>query len=76
MRHQRLLFSLPEPFFDGLFNSGQTNAILILSEFTDTTNTPVAQVINIINLTIAIAQVNQYFDYRQNIFITKHHSAR
>ena len=75
MRHQRLLFSLTQTLFDRFFNSSQTGTVLVFGQFAHASNTTISQVVDIINLASAIAQINQYFDNRQDVFIGQNHWA-
>ncbi|OIQ68076.1 hypothetical protein GALL_503350 [mine drainage metagenome] len=73
MRHQRFLFSLAQAFFHRFFNTCQAHAVLVFGQFTDTANTAIAQVVNVIDLTMTIAQINQNLDHSQNVFIGQYH---
>ena len=61
MRHQRLLLGLPQTLLDGLLNPCKSCAVLVFSQFADATNAAIAQVVDVIDLTTTIAQVNQNF---------------
>ena len=76
MRHQRFLLSLTQALLDGFLNSCQASAVLVFSEFADTTHTAVAQVINVIHFTIAVAQVHQNFDHGEDVLVGHDHRAR
>ncbi len=75
MRHQVIGFSLTQTLFHGAFNTNQTSTELVFGQFTNTTDTAVTQVIDIINHTLAVTQRNQYLDGFKNIFIGKRHWA-
>ena len=59
MRHKRLLLSLTQTLFHSLLDTSQASAILVLSKLAHATHAAITQVINIINFTAAIAQINQ-----------------
>ena len=73
MWHQRLLLCLTQTLFNCFLNPRQTGTVLVLSQFTNATYTTIAQMINIINFTASISQINQNFNHRQNVFIGHHH---
>ena len=75
MWHQRLLLGLTQALFNGFLNPRQTGAVLVFGQLADATHTAVAQVVDVIDFTAAIAQVNQDFDYRQDVFIAQNHIA-
>ena len=75
MWHQRLLFCLTQTLFHGFFNACQTSAVLVFSEFANTTHTAVAEVVNVIDFAVAIAQVHQNFDHREDVLVRHDHGA-
>ena len=75
MGHQRLLLGLTQTLFHRLFNPRQTGAVLVFGQLTHATNTAVAQVIDVINFTIAIAQIHQDLHHSHDVFVVEHHGA-
>ena len=75
MRHQWLLLGLTQTLFHGFFDTCQTGTVLVFCQFTHTAYTAVAQMVNVVHFTTTIAQIDQNFDDRQNIFIRHHHRA-
>ena len=75
VRHQRLLLGLAQTLFDSLFDARQTGAVLVLSQFANATHAAVTQVVDVVDIAAAIAQVHQDLDDRQNVFIGQHHGA-
>jgi len=73
--HERLLLCLAQTFFHSLFNTSQTGAVLIFGQFTHATHAAVAQVINVIDFAIAIAQIHQDLDHSQDVLVGQHHGA-
>ena len=68
--HQRLRRYLRDvlcvhSFFDGSLHSGQTDSDLILEQFTNCSESSVAQVVDIVNVTDAVVEVQQ-IAYRSN----------
>ena len=75
MRHQRFLLSLTQALLDRFLNSCQAGAVLVFSEFANATHPAVAQVINVIDFTIAVAQVHQDFDHGEDVLVCHDHRA-
>ncbi|MEY3047488.1 MAG: hypothetical protein RL424_810, partial [Pseudomonadota bacterium] len=60
---------LPKPLFNGSLNTNQPGPKLVFSQFTHTTNTSVAQVIDVINFATSITQFNKQLDGVKNVFV-------
>ena len=73
MRHERLLLGLAQTLFDSFLDASQTGAVLVLSEFTHATHAAIAQVIDVINLAIAVAQVHQDFHDCEDVLVGHDH---
>ena len=75
VRHQVFSFSLTQTFLDSALDAHQTRTELVFSQFADATDTAVAKVINIVNLSATIAQIDQNLDSVENVFIRQRHRA-
>ena len=75
MWHERLLLSLTQTLFHGLFDTRQTCTVLVFCKLTDTTHATVTQMVNVIDFAVAVPQINQNLDHSQNIFIGQNHVA-
>ena len=62
MRHQRLLLGLSKPFLDGFFDPREAGSVLVFSQFADAAHAPVTQVVDVVNVATAVAQIHQDFD--------------
>ena len=62
MRHQVVRFGLTQAFLDSAFNSNQSGAELIFSQFTNGTDTTIAKVIDVVNFAAAVAQIHENLD--------------
>ncbi len=62
MRHQVVGFGLRETFLDGALNPHQAGTELVLRQFAHRTHTTVAEMVDVVNLTAAIAQFDQDLD--------------
>ena len=75
MGHQRLLLGLAQALFDCFFNPRQACAVLVFGQLTHAANTAIAQVINVVDFTIAIAQIDQDLHHGHDVFVVEHHGA-
>ena len=75
VRHQRLLLGLAQTLFHGLFDPCQTGAVLVFGQFADATHAAVAQVVDVIDFAVAVAQVHQDLDHGQDVLVGQHHRA-
>ena len=69
LRRQIVRLGLGQTFADSAFNTHQAGAELIFRQFTDATNTTIAQMIDIVNFTATIAQFHQNLNRVNDIFI-------
>ena len=65
--HQALALGHGESLLDRAFHPHQTNAELVLGHLTHRTNTPVAQVVDVVNHALAVANINQGLEYVDNV---------
>ena len=75
VRHQRLLLRLTQTFLHGLLDTGQAGAVLVLGQFADATHAAVAEVVDVVDFAVAVAQVHQDLDDRQDVLVGQHHRA-
>ncbi len=75
MRHQRLLFSLAQTLFHGLFDAGQAGAVLVFSQLAHTAHPAIAQVIDVVHFAATVAQVHQDLHHRQDVVVRHDHGA-
>ena len=73
MRHQIVCFSLTQTFLHCALYAYEACAELVFGQLANTTYTTVTQVIDVIDFTATIAQLNENFDDCQNIFIGERH---
>ena len=73
MGHQRLLLGLAQALFDRFFNPRQTGAVLVFCQLTNAAYAAIAKVVDVIDITTAIAQVHQNLDHGQDVFVGQHH---
>ena len=68
LRGQTFRFSQAQPFLDGAFYPHQANAEGVFGHFADAADATVAKVVNIVHHAIAVANINQHLENRQNVF--------
>ncbi len=69
MGHQTIDILQAHALFDGPFHAHQTDAVLILKELANRTNTAVAKVIDVINRPLAVPQINEVTDDLEYILL-------
>ncbi len=72
LRRQPFGFGQTQAFLDCALDAHQTDTEHVFGHFADAADAAVAEMVNIINLTIAVANVDQYLEYRQNVFHRQH----
>ena len=75
VRHERVLLGLTETLLHRLFDPCQARAVLVLGQFAHAAHAAVAQVIDIVHLAVAVAQIHQNLDHSQDVFVAQHHRA-
>ena len=73
MGHQVFGFSLAESLLDSTLHPHKPSPELVLCQFANTADATVAEVIDIVDFTAAIAQVDQNADDCQDVVIHKGH---
>ena len=75
MRHQRFGLGLAETLLHRLLDARQAAAVLVLGQFADTTHTPVAQVVDVVDFAVAVAQIDQDLDDVEDVLVAQRHRA-
>ena len=68
LRHDRVDINRAHALLNRAFHTQQTNAILVFHQFADRAHAPVAEIVDIVNIALAIAQIDQRFDNAYDIF--------
>ncbi len=69
MRHQVIGLGLPETFLDGTFHAGQAGAELVFGQFTHGAHAAVAEVVDVIDLAVPVAQIDQDLHHCDDVII-------
>ncbi|MNE16936.1 hypothetical protein D3C80_1098970 [compost metagenome] len=71
LRHDRVDFDRGHTFLDRTFHTQKTDAILIFHQLADRTDTTVTEIVDIVDFTTAIAQLNQHLDHSKDVFLAQ-----
>ena len=71
LRHDRVDLDGRHPLFDRAFHPQQADAVLIFHQFANRTHPAVAEVVDVVDLALAITQFGQGFDTSNNIGTVK-----
>ncbi len=69
LRHQVFRFGQGQTLFHRTFNTDQTDTELVLRHFTNRAHTAVTQVIDIINGTVTVADIDQHLHHINDILV-------
>ena len=69
MGHQRLHVLQGHPFLDGPLHPDQTHPVLVFHQFSDRPYPPVAEVVDIVNRSLAVLQPDQVLDRFDNVLL-------
>ena len=72
LRHDRVDLHRGHALLDRPLHAEQAHAILILHQFADRADAPIAQMIDVVDVAAAIAQIDQRLDDRQDILLAQH----
>jgi hypothetical protein len=61
-----------KPFLDCALDAHQTDAEHVFGHLADAADAAVAEMVDVVNLTVAVANVDQYLEHRQNVFHRQH----
>ncbi len=75
MRHQRFGLGLAETFLHGLLDARQARAVLVLGQFADAAHAPVAEVVDVVDLAAAVAQLDEDLDHVEDVLVGQRHRA-
>ena len=75
MRHQVVRFGLRQTLLDGAFDAHETGAELVLRQFADRTHATVAEVIDVVDFALAVAQIHEDADDVDDVFVRQRRGA-
>ena len=59
------------PLLDRAFHAQQPNAILVLEQLAHRADTPVAEIVDVVDLALAVLQVDERLDDREDILVAQ-----
>ncbi len=71
LRHHGVDIDRGHPLLDGALHAQQADAVLIFHQLADRTHATVAEMVDVVDLAPAVAQVDQRLDDRQNVFLAQ-----
>src|SRR5476651_601269 len=71
LRHHGVDIDAGHPLLDGALHAQQADAILVLHQLADRAHAPVAEVIDVVDFALAVAQIDQRLDDGQNVFLAQ-----
>ncbi len=71
LRHDRVDLDRRHALLDRALHAQEPDAILILHQLADRAHAPVAEVVDVVDLAAAVAQVHQRLDHRENVLLAQ-----
>ncbi len=71
IRHDSRYIDARHALLNGALHPKQANTILVLQKLTNRTNAAVTKVIDIIDIALAVFQIDQFLDYGKNVFFAQ-----
>jgi hypothetical protein len=67
LRHQRLDVLQAHALLDGALHADEADAVLILHQLADRADAPVAEVVDVVDLAVAVLQLDQVADHLEDV---------
>ncbi len=71
VRHHGRYIDAAHAFLDGALHTQEADAILVFQQFANGTDPAVAEVVDIIDFALAVLEVDEGLDHRENIFLAQ-----
>ena len=72
LRHHGIDVDRAHALLDGALHAQEADAILILHQLADRAHPAVAEMVDVVDLALAVAQVEQRADHRDDVFLAQH----
>ena len=72
LRHHRVDIDRRHALLDRALHAQQADAILVLHQLADRTHAAVAEMVDVVDLALAVTQVDQRLDDREDVFLAQH----
>lgn len=76
MRHQVFALGLAETFLHRALDAHQARAELVFRQFADAAHATVAEVVDVVDFALAVAQLDEDLDRREDVVVLQRHRAR
>ena len=71
LRHDGIDFDRRHAFLDRALHAEQTETVLVFHQFADRADTAVAEVVDVVDFALAVAQVDQHLDHGQDVVLAQ-----
>ncbi len=72
LRHHGVDLDRAHALLDGALHAQETDAVLVLHQLADRAHAPVAEMVDVVDLALAVAQVDKRLDDRENVLLAQH----
>ena len=72
LRHDRVDLDRGHALLDRALHAQQADAVLVLHQLADRTHAAVAEIVDVVDLALAVAQVDQRLDDGEDVFLAQH----
>ena len=72
LRHDRVDLDRRHALLDRALHAQQADAVLVLHQLADRAHAAVAEIVDVVDLALAVAQVDQRLDDREDVFLAQH----
>ena len=72
LRHHRVDIDRRHALLDGALHAQQADAVLIFHQLADRAHPAVAEMVDVVDLALAVAQIDQRADHRDDVFLAQH----
>ena len=72
LRHHRVDIDGRHSLLDCALHAQQADAVLVLHQLADRAHTPIAEMIDVVDLAFAVAQIDQRADHRDDVVLAQH----
>ena len=71
LRHHRVDIDRRHALLDRAFHAQQSDAVLVLHQFADRAHPAIAQMVDVVDLALAVAQIDQRADHREDVVLAQ-----
>ena len=75
LRHHRVDIDRRHPLLDRAFHAQKADAVLVLHQLADRAHPAIAKVVDVVDLALAVAQIDQRTDHREDVLLAQRANA-